>query len=256
MDYGNMTAEEQFEIDKTRTFTTEHYIFHYRKGSLAEKEIQLIAQKQEDVFSKICCILHVTYPERINYYFTDSPNAIGRAVWDKDFPCNGVACCGKNKIYAVYTEKIRCIGAHEDTHLISRMINYPESDFVVEGLAVALHGLWWGLPNETWASYYMEKYPDLSVGSLYDNDSFSRIDSVITYPIAGTFTQFLMDTFSTERYLDLYKYNGCEYSEAFLSVFGVSLPEMEILFRNRMKTVIFDASTLENLLKEEGIQDN
>ncbi len=253
MSPADMTAEEQFEFDKTEIFITEHYVFHYRKGSLAEKEIQTIAQKQEAVFSKICCILNVTYPERIDYYFTDCPNAIGRAVWEEDFPCNGVALCGRNKIYAVYTEKIRCIGAHEDTHLISLLINYPESDFVVEGLAVALHGLWWGLPNETWAAYYMEKYADLSIESLFDNDAFAKIDSVITYPIAGAFTQFLMDTFSMERYLDLYQYDGCEYSEAVLSLFGVSLSEIEILFRNKMKSVAFDVPTLENLLKEEGV---
>lgn len=248
-----MTAEKQFEFDKTETFVTEHYLFHYQKGSLAEKEIQMIAQKQERVFTKICNILNVTYSERINYYFTDSPNAIGRAVWEQDFPCNGVALCGENKVYAVYSEKIRCIGAHEDTHLISSWINYPDSDFVVEGLAVALHGLWWGLPNETWASYYMEKYPDLSIGSLFDNDAFSKIDSVITYPIAGAFTQFLMDTFSTGRYLEFYKYDGREYREATLSLFGVSLSEIEILFRNKMKTVEFDIQTLEKMLKEEGV---
>lgn len=253
MGSANMTAEERFEFDKTETFVTEHYVFHYQKGSLAEKEIQTIAQKQENVFSKICYILNVTHPERIDYYFTDSPNAIGRAVWDADFPCNGVALGGRNKVYAVYTEKIRCIGAHEDTHLISSLINYPDSDFVVEGLAVALHGLWWGLPNETWASYYMEKYSDLSIGSLFDNDAFAKIDSVITYPIAGAFTQFLMDTFSMERYLDFYRYDGCDYSEEVLSLFGVSLSEIEILFRNRMKTVAFDVPTLEKLLKEEGV---
>lgn len=256
MSFANMTAEEQFEFDKTETFITEHYAFHYRKGSLAEKEIQTIAQKQENVFSKICNILNVTYLERIDYYFTDSPKSIGRAVWNEDISCNGVARCGRNKIYAVYTEKIRCIGAHEDTHLISFLINYPESDFVVEGLAVALHGLWWGLPNEAWASYYMEKFSDLSVGSLFDNDTFAKIDSVITYPIAGAFTQFLMDTFSRERYLDYYKYDGCEYCEAVFSLFGLSLSEIEVLFRNKMKTVVFDVSMLEKLLKEEGVLDN
>lgn len=249
----NITAQEKFELVKTESFVSEHYVFHYRKGSLAEKEIDRIAQKQEDSFSKICHILNVSYPDRIHYYFTDSPNAISRAVWGEDFPCNGVALCGRNKIYAVYTEKIRCIGAHEDTHLISFLINYPESDFVVEGLAVALHGLWWGLPNETWASYYMEKYPDLLIESLFDNDVFSKVDSVIAYPVAGAFTQFLMDTFSVERYLKLYKYSGSEYSEFALSLFGISLSEIAIMFRKKMKTVAFDAQKLEEMLKEEGV---
>lgn len=33
---ANMDDEEKFEYDKTETYTTEHYVFHYRKGSFAE----------------------------------------------------------------------------------------------------------------------------------------------------------------------------------------------------------------------------
>ena len=39
--------EEKFEYDKTETYATEHYVFHYQKGSLAEKEIQTISETQE-----------------------------------------------------------------------------------------------------------------------------------------------------------------------------------------------------------------
>lgn len=247
-----MTDEERFEYDKTETYTSEHYVFHYQKGSLVEEEIQTISETQEKSFSKICCTLNVAYPERINYYFTDSPKAIGRVIWNEDLPCNGVALCGRNKIYAVYTENIKCIGAHEDTHLISFLINYPESDFVVEGLAMLFDELWWGLPNETWVSYYKAKHPDLSVKDLFDNNTFAETGCVIAYPIAGAFSKFLIDTFGMERYLDFYKYDGCEYDEIVHSIFGISLLEIETSFWNRMKAIPFDASTLERMLKDEG----
>ena len=77
---SNMTDEEKFEYDKTEIYTTEHYMFHYQKGSLAEKEIQTISEAQEKAFSKMCSALNVDYPERINYYFTDAPRAIGRVI--------------------------------------------------------------------------------------------------------------------------------------------------------------------------------
>lgn len=251
----NMTEEEReerFESDKTETYVTEHYVFHYQKGSFAEKEIQKIAQTQEDSFKKVCDTLKVGYPEPINYYFTDDPKAIGRVVWNEDLPCNGSALCGRNKIYAVYTEKIKCIGSHEDTHLISFLINYPESDFVVEGLAMSFDGLWWGVPNAAWASYYKANRSDLSVSALFDNDSFAETGCVVTYPIAGAFTTFLIDTFGMELYLDLYKYKEDEYDEAVQSIFGVAMPEIEAQFWNKMKTVTFDAPALEQMLKEEG----
>ncbi len=249
---ANMTDEERFEYDKTETYATEHYVFHYQKGSLAEKEIQVISETQEAAFSKICRTLNVIYPEAINYYLTDSPKAIGRVIWEQDLPCNGVALCGRNKIYAVYTENIKCIGSHEDTHLISFLINYPESDFVVEGLAMSFDGLWWGVPNETWVSYYKTKHPDLSVKALFDNNAFAETGCVIAYPIAGAFTKFLIDTFGIERYLDFYKYDGCEYDEAVLTIFGDSLLELETSFWQAMKAIAYDATTLEKMLKDEG----
>ena len=245
-------VEKRFESDRTETYTTEHYVFHYRKGSLAEKEIQQIAETQENAFSKICSTLKVAYPERINYYFTNSPNEIGKIIWGEDMACNGVAICGENKIYAVYTEDIQCIGSHEDTHLISFSINFPESDFVVEGLAMLFDGLWWGVSNETWASYYKTINPDLSVSVLFNNNIFADTGCVIAYPIAGAFTKFLIDSFGIERYLDFYKYNGCEYDEIIHSIFGVSLLALETLFWKRIRAVPFDASALEKMLKDEG----
>ena len=248
----NMTDEEKFEYDKTETYVTEHYVFHYRKGSLAEAEIQTISEIQEKSFLKICNTLNVVYSERIEYYFTDSPEAIGRVIWNEDLPCNGVAICGKNKIYAVYTEAIKCIGPHEDAHLISWLINFPVSNFIVEGLAMALDEFWWGVPNETWASYYKVKYPDLSVKDLLGNRAFEEAGCMIAYPIAGAFAKFLIETFGTDGYIAFYKYSGCDYAEAACSVFGLSILEIEILFWKAMKAVPFEASMLEKLLQDDG----
>lgn len=248
---ANMNDEEKFEYDKTETYTTEHYVFHYRKGSFAETQIRTISEIQEKSFSKICGTLNVAYPERIDYYFTDSPRAIGRVIWKEDFPCNGVALCGRNKIYAVYTENIKCIGPHEDAHLVSSMLGVPGSDFVAEGLAMLFDESWWGLPNETWASYYRAKRPDLSVKDLFDNAAFAETDCAISYPVAGAFSKFLIDTFGMERYLDFYGYGGCEYNEAVGSSFGVSMLEIEALFWSKMNVIAFDAATLEKRQKDE-----
>ena len=162
--------ESFFEHDKTETFISAHYIFHYAAGSAAEKDILFIAKEQEKCFSKICRTLEIDYIEKINYYLTDSPLEIGRVIWDEDAPCNGCALCGRNKIYATYNDDIKCIGSHEDTHLISFLINFPESDFLVEGLAMYMDGSWCGVPNEDWAAYYKTKHVNLSVKDLFDND--------------------------------------------------------------------------------------
>ncbi len=246
------SKEEAFEHDKTEVYISDHYIFHYCAGSVAEKGIKLIAETQEKCFRKICSTLKIDYTEKINYYLTDSPLEIGRVIWDEEAPCNGCALCGRNKVYATYNDNIKCIGSHEDTHLISFLINYPESDFVVEGLAMCMDGLWWGVPNEIWAAYYQMKHENLSVKDLFDNDIFEDYGCTVTYPIAGAFTKFLIDTFGMERYIELYKYTGEEYETIIPSIFYVSFEDIVEHFWTEMRRIPFDSSALEEMLRSEG----
>lgn len=249
---ADILKQELFEQNKTETYHSEHYIFHYPSGSLAEKDILLIAETQEACFLKICSLLQVQYPEKINYYLTESPLEIGRVLWDEGTACNGVALCGRNKVYAVYSEQIKCIGAHEDTHLISFLLNFPESDFIVEGLAMAVDGLWWSVPNEVWTAYYKTKHTELSVSALFDNDVFAECGCVVTYPIAGAFTKFVIDTYGIDRYIEFYKYSGTEYDIIFPAIFGSPLQDIEAAFWQKMSTVPFNPSALEQMLKDEG----
>ena len=254
MEYTPEEKEVLFEQARTETFASEHYVFHFQPGSLAEKEILTIAQEQEQSFSKICAVLQVDFPEKINYYFTTSPLEIGRIFLEEGTPCNGVALCGRAqaKIYAVYKETVKCVGSHEDTHLISFKINYPESDFIVEGLAMFMDGLWWGVPNEVWAAYYKQRHPELAVCRLLDNKVFAQQGCQITYPIAGAFTKYLMDTFEIEKYLNLYKYKEDDYVNIFPSIFKNTFAEIEDAFWQKMGAVGFDATALEEMLKAEG----
>mgnify|MGYP003296611774 CR=1 FL=1 len=247
------TSEQQFEASKTETYSSEHYVFHYSPNSTADKEIQLIAQTQEYCFAEICRTLQVSYPEKIHYYFTESPLEIGRIFWGEGIPCNGLAVCGENKIYAVYTDEIKCIGAHEDTHLISWRIGFPESYFVVEGLAMSFDRSGGGVPNEVGASYYHTRYPDLSVVNLLGNDVFLERDCSVTYPIAGAFTKFLIDTYGIERYITFYKYENGKLEETFCSVYAQPIQQTERVFWDSIGHMSYDAATLEEMLKNEGL---
>ena len=254
MKYTQEEKEAIFERDRSEAYVSEHYVFHFQPGSLAGNEIAWIAQNQEQCFSKISTVLQIDYREKIHYYFTESPLEIGRVFWEEGTPCNGVALCGRMqaKIYAVYNETVKCIGSHEDTHLISFRINYPESDFVVEGLAMFMDGCWWGVPNDMWAAYYKQKRPEIAVLKLLDNDIFAKEGCVVTYPIAGAFTRFLIDTYGLEKYLNLYKYKEDAYVEIFASIFKSSFREIEEAFWQKIGKADFDPFVLEEMLKAEG----
>ena len=254
MEYTQEEKELLFERDKNEVYSSEHYVFHFQSGSLAEKEIATIAQEQELCFAKICAILQIEYPDKIHYYFTSSPLEIGRVFWEEGTPCNGVALCGREqaKIYAVYNESIKCVGSHEDTHLISFQINYPESDFIVEGLAMFMDGLWWGVPNEVWTSYYKHKHPELSVFNLLKNNAFAERGCEVTYPVAGAFTKYLVETFGKEKYLEVYRHTEDNCEEIFASIFKRSFEAIEEAFWQNMCAVDFDTTALEEMLKAEG----
>lgn len=248
----DMSAEVLFEQSRSASHATDHYVFHFQPGSLAEKEIEHIAASQERAFARICHVLNLCYPERINYYFSDSPLEIGQIFWGEGASCNGCAVCGANKIYAVYTENLKCIGAHEDTHLISYLIGAPQSDFLSEGLAMFFHELWWGIPNEVWTSFYISYYPDLSVKKLLDNDFFVEYGCTIAYPVSGAFTKYLIDVYGMNRYIELYKYDGNEYDDQIQAIYGCPLSELEKGFWDNLRNVVFDAAALEEKLKREG----
>lgn len=248
-----MISETEFEQSKSESIATEHYVFHFDSGSFAEAEIHQIAETQEQAFAQICTTLQLQYPDRIHYYFTDSPSEIGAAIWGKDISCNGCAICGQNKIYAVYSPGVRCIGPHEDAHLISYLLNFPESDFLVEGLAMHFDRLWWGIPNEIWASFYISKEPGLHISRLLDNHVFAEYDCTVTYPIAGAFTSFLIQKYGIGTYLTLYQYKGHDYDREFQRIYHASIRQLEDAFQESMKRVSFDAQTLEEMLAGDGM---
>ncbi len=230
-------------------YITDHYIFTYKEMSLAEKDIKLIAKEQENCFQRICSVLKINFFDKIHYYLLDSPEEVGKLYGDNE-PINGFAVWGENKIYAVYNDDIKCIGPHEDTHLISFAINAPKSDFIVEGLAMYFDEKWWNVDNDEWASYYKNVIHELSICKLLDNQQFDMYGCEITYPIAGAFTKFLIDKYGINKYLLLYKYDGTDYGDAIKDIYGHSALQIEIEFWNKIESVDFNQIMLKSLLEK------
>lgn len=185
-----------------KQFETEHYLFHYGEGTKAEADIVEIAACQESCFRYICGVLHVKPAFKMEYFLCDSPEEVGR-VYGDDEPCNGFAVM-PNTIYAVYNEKIQCIGFHEDAHIISFTVNRPHCPAITEGLAMYFDRKWWGIQNLDWTGYYIRNNLYLPVDALLDKETFFDADCSITYPIMGAFTDYLISTYGIELYMDFY----------------------------------------------------
>lgn len=184
-------------------FETEHYIFYYSAGSKAEEDIADIANCQERCFRYICTVLQVTPEFKIEYYLCSSPEEVGR-VYGDDEPCNGFAAL-PNKIYAVYNEQVQCIGFHEDAHVVSYILNWPDCPGIKEGLAMYFDRKWWGIQNMDWTGYFLKSGRYIPVDRLLDKSFFFEQDCSITYPIMGAFADWLISTYGIDNYIRMYK---------------------------------------------------
>ena len=205
-----------------KIYESEHYIFHYGANTIAEQDITEITAYQEACFRHICAILNATPKFKIEYFLCDSPEEVGHLFGDDD-PCNGFAA-PPNKIYAVYNEQVKCIGFHEDAHIISFTVNRPACPAITEGLAMYFDRKWWGIQNLDWTGLYLKTGRYLGIDKMLNREDFFSEDCSITYPIMGAFTDWLIATYGIKRYMQMYKQR--DISAAMVEVFKKTPEEL------------------------------
>ncbi|WP_138205796.1 hypothetical protein [Haloimpatiens lingqiaonensis] len=227
---------------------TENYIFHYRKGSVAQKEIENIINTQENCNKYITKVLGTKLDKKIKYFLCDSREEVGELYGDND-PCNGFARM-PNEIYAVYNEDIKCIGYHEDAHIISYTIARPKQAFIREGLAMYFDKMWWGIWNEAWVKYYLDnnKLPDIC--HMMDDDNFFEYSCELTYPLAGAFIQYLIDTYGIEIFKKLYKNLEEDAFKAFNEFYGRDLEDIQKEFMGYINNMKINEKIIEAIEEE------
>ncbi len=221
---------------------TEHYIFHYEHGSKAEQDIICIATVQEASYRYISTMLGVSMKEKIHYYLYHSSEEVGREC-ERRFgaytPYNGCTV-SENEILAVYNEETQCIGIHEDTHILMFTRGFSESSFLEEGVACAMDGLWWGIDNNAWVSYYRknELCPSVTELLLLPRDNFYVVEDRIAYPLAGSFVSYLLMRFGKDIFHQFYL--AKDYSMADKIILGYSLGELEEDFFQYIDLLSYD----------------
>ena len=190
----------QSELDRyTITHQTAHYLFHALPGTKAAADIERIAAYQEKWFWRITQTFGVVMDTPIRYYLTDAPEDAGKIYGDNE-PCNGFAW-GPDTVVATYNDEVICLGAHEDTHLITQRIAWPESPFMSEGVAMYMDGCWWGKTNAWWVKQFVKEGKYISIANLLSRDGFFSHSEAITYPIAGAFTQYAFETLGQKAFI-------------------------------------------------------
>lgn len=215
-------------LDGYSRFSSKHYHYYLKPGSLAEKEIDQIMRVQEESYAKIVRLLGVEPDFPIRYVLCESAGEVGR-VYGDDEPCNGFAD-SPDTVFAVYSQEARCIGPHEDTHLIAELIARPESNFIREGLAMYMDEVWWGKPNVEWVRKFLRDGRYVSVAGLFEREAFFSHPDEITYPLAGAFTKWMIETLGMETYLQTIYVSGEQSKQRIEAAFGATIAEIESSF--------------------------
>lgn len=213
---------------------SENYKFHYLKNSLAEKEIDLIIKEQEQVLKDLERFFNLKVPFKIQYFLLNNYKQISH-YYGEDVEYSGFAMF-PDKVYALYNEEIKCTGHHEDAHIVSNLIGRPPS-FIEEGIAMYFDKTWWGEENEWWVRKYIKEETYINITKLmYDEDKL-YLNAIITYPIAGAFTKFLIDQYGKNNYIKLYK-NKIINDEVFISIYDKTLAQLEECFLGHIENKI------------------
>ncbi|EKY28905.1 hypothetical protein [Clostridium celatum] len=228
-------------------FESKNYIFNYTDNPIVKNDINKIVSTQEICFQHICNVLEVKMNSKINYYLCNSPKEVGEIYGDNE-PCNGFAC-KMDKIYAVYNEHLKCIGFHEDAHIISyNTLGIPPQTFIREALAMYFDKAYWGISNYHWVSYFIKNNFYINIEKLIDNNIFYKNNHVITYTTGGAFLDYLISLFGINKFKNFYtNLNEENFESSFLSVYNISLNEAENKFLNYIK-VLKSSDDINNLI--------
>ena len=236
---GPFRTTQEGRDNMRRRHLSAHYRFFYTAGSVAERDIDDIVSRQEECFRLICQALDVEPQRPIRYYLCDTGDEVGRLYGD-DEPANG---CTKlpDKIFAVYNETMRCLGFHEDAHMISYLtIARPGQKLLREGLAQYFERLWWGLPNEAWARYWLFGGSAYRVTDLATNALFDAAGEMVSYPIAGVFAQRLIHLGGMARFKELYRTAGADLAPALRHLYGSTIDGIENDMVGELRMMRFD----------------
>ncbi|MCB2296181.1 hypothetical protein [Clostridium tagluense] len=155
-----------------------------------------------------------------------------------------------NEIYAVYNDKIKCIGFHEDEYVISYNISTPPQTFIREGLAMYFDKVSLRIPNYMWVRFFIDNDFYINIEDLVINENFYKYSDLITYPIAGSFVEYLISIFGKEKFKIFYSSLKEDFKTNFLDMFNITLASANKKFIKYINS-IGNNDIISNIIKSE-----
>ena len=233
---GQFNPEGNWELEKT-----EHFDIYYRADSYAEENLDDIVRVQEETYQYILEQLNVQFDETISIYIYPTPEDAG---WDH---VQGLAYNRQKVVLGVYSEKGKSIGvegasAHEITHVITwNAIGKPGTTFLNEGLAVTMDGVWHAVSDpitdlHQWTKKFMDEDKLPAISEMVS--SWNSLDTLITYPVSGSFVSYLVDKYGMEKFKKmLVEANRLNFNSKCQEIYNKELSTLELEWKVYVKEI-------------------
>jgi hypothetical protein len=217
-----------WELWKESLETTEEpggdprFTYSYLPGSRAATDVDALLAARAADYDHVLATLDLDALDEpiVGYLYSD--NETKGDVTGNDG--NGHANDLNYEVHEVYGDEVTAATGHEDVHVIAwHRIGATNYALMGEGLAVAMGGVWWDEPLDTWASRYADDGTLPPLTTLM-NDFWSESDAV-TYPVAGHFVTFLLDGWGPDTVKALYVAEDLD--AAFEDELGMTTAEVE-----------------------------
>lgn len=200
----NLNAFGQKGLDKLRNNSNFEWVvdslemnltLYYEKNSFADKHLDVLKKRTKQHFTNTLNFIGVdTYYKPIHYFIVGDRERIKLLV---GYETNGNANPKSNFLTAIFSENIKSVYSnHELFHLIAMDLwGYPET-WINEGMAVYSDNAWNGQNLHELSKYLLDNNKFISIDRIAKK--FRKYDSMITYPLLGSFTKFIDETYGRE----------------------------------------------------------
>lgn len=208
-------------------YSSKYFIFHVSDSSLINEysinELDLFVEKILEILECSDSEIGKLKTAKIHYFLCKNDDEINKLT---GYSARGLYYLANDFIISTFN-----CHYHEISHLL---INYKINSLKLftqpllqEGFAVAFGGRGGKEPNVILnMGSFLVKSNFLNYDMLLSKSDFSQYDASLSYPVAGLFTKFLIESIGIEKYLELYiKYT---FSSDEIDINQISLNDLQI----------------------------
>jgi hypothetical protein len=106
------------------------------------------------------------------------------------------------------------------------------------------------IPNYMWVRFFIDNDLYINIEDLIINENFYKYSDLITYPIAGSFVEYLISIFGIEKFKIFYSSLKEDFKTSFLDTFSITLASANEKFIKYINSVV-NNEVISNMIKSE-----